>query len=1266
MCPPSLGRVRSAFPTPRAPGGTRTTAPPLFPLPYPALVGEGGRGGLRSARARARARDARALSALAWTVTAALNFVEGGCRPRPRPPGTIGGPSQQEAGARVLAGCRAMLRVGRGGRDEVAAALRTGRGKAEAVEAKVEEIGQACVALRACLVGSRTRQGVAIGEEGERGEVGDRGLDVSTRLIKLPPPGTAGCIPPARVAELLGPRNRAAFLDPGYLEGGTLDELPPLGPPPGLRPCDRVRGEEVGAVLRALDESGMLWVGPARRTAEPSCGTPEAVAPEAAAAAAEALGAVELGEEGRAAPAPLARGSGEETGPQARGGSGEASLLRDVGVELAGLFAVRKAYCARLGEWLLRLILDRRRRNAAERAVSPEGPGLPHGSQLAELGPLAVGEIVLGWLTDLPQYYYRLGVSEARARSNAFRVGGQALYRTLEELEERAGAPLAAVEAARTSARLHGCPAPGWVTGLKCMAMGDVNATAFAQDFHTALLREGGGLPPACTLDYRQPPPRGRVWEGVYIDDHAVVSVTGPGRGKCEEAWRLHNVARAQYAAAGVPDSAEKRAEGAAEFCVWGAEVRGKAGDGVGSGVGVPRVKRWGVCVVATQLALLGHATLEVLRTVVGLLVDAFLYRRPLLAVVGAAYSFIEAIAARDAPASTIWSLPGPVRSELLVAAALLPMAETPLHGTRLPTLYVTDASLEGVGVVGVNGVPAACMREIARTRVRPGVRESRVGAPGSRRGDDAIGELLEGLPSRRVLAAWRFRRRPRSIHEAEAIARFSLVRGLARTPRGGPPGDGTWFTGVHDSAVIIGSAVKGRCRSTAVGAVNLRTAAHTVAGGLVESSRWTSSETNCADDPSRGRWLHAQPSAMREWVAAFLGGEVEALAERQAGARGIAPVPEAAEEARPRGVGQGGHAGERVGEASHPGPGVERAPGVAARAAERAARRAGGPRLEELRRGIPSTVARRARLLPALALWLEDHGRPPLRSLVGHPQALGEALGAYGDAMYADGAPQSDFAETLNAVQKEFSWVQAGGGLRLPWEINAAWEAEEPGRARAAVPAALVRAVAAVCLLWGERRTAVLFLLAWEGALRPGDVVGLRRVDLRTPDVTGDVTPGPPAMYVVLHHSKTRARAARVQHVRIVAAGLIRAVREAFAGCRPDEPLFETSVKDRASKLGAMFGACLRALRVPHSEADGYTVAGLRPGGLTALFRHCGDLAVVKWRGRWTSAQQLEFYIQELEGAEAYARLPVDVRAEVELLSGRLPSLLSAGPPPL
>ena len=74
---------------------------------------------------------------------------------------------------------------------------------------------------------------------------------------------------------------------------------------------------------------------------------------------------------------------------------------------------------AERGVWLLRLVLDRRPRNAQERLIEPSEDTMPHGTCFLEVR-LGAQEQLRTWASDLPQWYYRMKVSAERARSNTF------------------------------------------------------------------------------------------------------------------------------------------------------------------------------------------------------------------------------------------------------------------------------------------------------------------------------------------------------------------------------------------------------------------------------------------------------------------------------------------------------------------------------------------------------------------------------------------------------------------------------------------------------------------------------------------------------------------------------------------------------------------------------------------------------------------------------------------------------------------------------
>ena len=81
---------------------------------------------------------------------------------------------------------------------------------------------------------------------------------------------------------------------------------------------------------------------------------------------------------------------------------------------------------------------------------------------------------------------------------------------------------------------------------LGTLAMGDVNATVFAQSAHVALLRRFGAMDQSEMMVYRGLPPRGKTWEGVVIDDHAIAAVWGRVRVRMHRCPRAPSLGRGQ------------------------------------------------------------------------------------------------------------------------------------------------------------------------------------------------------------------------------------------------------------------------------------------------------------------------------------------------------------------------------------------------------------------------------------------------------------------------------------------------------------------------------------------------------------------------------------------------------------------------------------------------------------------------------------------------------------------------------------------------
>lgn len=103
---------------------------------------------------------------------------------------------------------------------------------------------------------------------------------------------------------------------------------------------------------------------------------------------------------------------------------------------------------------------------------------------------------------------------------------------------------------------------------------GDHLGVEYALASHCQMLREAGLLRPEHCVLRHQPFPRGRVWEGVVIDDFSVISGEPASSNNHLSVSVQHlEQAEATYASEEVSGSDEKAVRGAEAFKVIGAEV---------------------------------------------------------------------------------------------------------------------------------------------------------------------------------------------------------------------------------------------------------------------------------------------------------------------------------------------------------------------------------------------------------------------------------------------------------------------------------------------------------------------------------------------------------------------------------------------------------------------------------------------------------------------------------------------------------------------
>jgi len=581
----------------------------------------------------------------------------------------------------------------------------------------------------------------------------------------------------------------------------------------------------------------------------------------------------------------------------------------DEAEDISPVFAVRKKFDAVRGVWSLRLLFDRRRRNARERHLLGASRDLPHAACFLDV-VLEEDEHIEIDASDLECFYYTARVSDKRAARNVF------------------GRPLPAGKFAACS-----CYAPAVlgnrlvVPALATLAMGDRNAVDFAQRSHRELLLRAGALDPRCEVRYGAPLPRSKTLHGIMIDDRVALSVVSPGAvgmevtARASHEWQAALDAYAASCGQPVPEKTQRRALAGR---VWGAWLDGQRGT-----LGGPPERRAALALLSVRLAVCGWSSPALLRRLLGSWVFHLMFRRAAFSVLDAAFRFAhdgevhEGGEVRDP--TRVARLPAAVRAELVAIALLSPLLVTDLRAPVAAQVWCSDASPTKGAVVRAD-VPRAVAKELWRHRDARGssvclssagepVRESaelrllrevvlqalitddpRTAAlaeayrqaedneradppdwdPYSAAREEWFSELVQALPFEQVLR-YPFQRRAH-INLLEANVRLSLMKHLSRSPFN----FGTRQLLGQDSRVCLGAFAKGRSSAQRLNHVEVKSGAYELAADLQVGGLWVDSFRMPADAPSREGGI-VLPTPARPWVAAFLAGDLTALDARLA-----------------------------------------------------------------------------------------------------------------------------------------------------------------------------------------------------------------------------------------------------------------------------------------------------------------------------------------------------------------------------------------------
>ncbi|CAE7640566.1 SUF4 [Symbiodinium sp. CCMP2592] len=823
--------------------------------------------------------------------------------------------------------------------------------------------------------------------------------------------------------------------------------------------------------------------------------------------------------------------------------------------------------------------------------------------------------------------------------------------------------------------------------------MGTNYAVEVALHAHANLLYRAGCLREHERVAYRKVFPKGPGFDLLCIDDHVfllVIDLSEVGRtpSPSRRDAKLFAQASEAYLRAGLRVSAKKKVRNATQ-----GTIRGEL-DGIRGDLAAPRLRTTALGCLTFQLVLLGFCTKDLLQCIVGCWVFVCMFRRPFMCLLTQVYHEM-----RDRAGSEVFKLSHDARQELLALVLLSPCIFTDLRAAPLDRIFCTDASGFAAGACQSSISRAACLdllryadhkgyhtallpksaELIARLgdqggfealhqdlppqltegvifdlveifrgegnlslvasefglRVHPGFDVSdgpsgdvmssacfdqiavtsdlssftRAGAKlfgdarilelqlpsiqllRHRDVDDSrpastpprwIADLGSCLPWK-TLFQYRFAR-ANHININEELSYRSLVKHLAKVAADHR------FGILLDSRVVIGCNTKGRSSSAKLNYYLSTGLPYLVGGNLYLSLFHVGTHENAADDPSRLKPLRPPSGCLPLWLRRFLAGDTRYLAAVKLADDRRGPV-------------------------------------------------GGWSRLVVLLSLLSADASPRDQLFQQFRSWAELELDCSFNQLCSTGLLLCTVLVAYGKFLFYGGSPRYIFSETINACTDQFKHYRQF--FSAAWSVLTRWQEEEPGERSMVIPVSVFKAAVALALLWSWPLFAAGLLLGFNGLLRPGEFLLLRRRDLILPQ---DLLTDLPLAYVRIVGGKTRRYMQR-QHAKISDAITVNFLSSLFGHLPPEEPLFNCSPFVFRSRWDAIF----RHLGVPTSDGpQGVTPKCLRGSGATWMYQLTEDIPRIQWRGRWQQRRTLEHCLQDVAGQLLLADLAESHRFQI------------------
>eukprot|EP00435_Cladocopium_sp_Y103_P047077 s582_g13.t1 len=359
-----------------------------------------------------------------------------------------------------------------------------------------------------------------------------------------------------------------------------------------------------------------------------------------------------------------------------------------------------------------RQIGDRRGQNSLECRVAGPSKDLPAGADVMDLQVSIGRQKAVLVVSDRKDYYHQLWCTTARSQSNA--VGPSVHKELLRDTKAYSAFMLQSSLAKRAHREVRGDDLhsfslhPGespygeylpsdnlWVC-FASVLQGDHAGVEIATSAHEQWLQYYNLLDEHSRLVASRSLRSSSLLQGLVIDDYFAVSVEEVSTKNCDStAAGCYNRSQQAYSSAKLLGSPDKDVVGSNEGKVVGAFINSSEralSRGVCT-VGAPPMKRVALSFITLQLCCLPYTTDVLHLCLVGGWVSVLSYRRPLMSILDKSYHLVDQNAI-DANNPTMVQLPRSVANELVLLAALMPLALSDLGAEYLETVYATDASM--------------------------------------------------------------------------------------------------------------------------------------------------------------------------------------------------------------------------------------------------------------------------------------------------------------------------------------------------------------------------------------------------------------------------------------------------------------------------------------------------------------------------------------------------------------------------------------------